>query len=71
MTSSPVIASIKEALVYDMDLETVRSVSWKDTCIAKQYNDILTKKGISLSSRYDLIGFFMEENICLHTDMQG
>ncbi len=44
MTSSPIMASIKEALVYDIDLETVRSVNWKDTCIAQQYNEIFNKK---------------------------
>lgn len=43
-TKSPVIASIKEALVYDMDLENVRSVNWKETCIAQQYIDIFSKK---------------------------
>lgn len=47
-TESPIIASVKEAIIYDMDDDIVKSKEWKDVGIVKKYyeffNDRLNNK---------------------------
>ncbi|MGN1115304.1 MAG: hypothetical protein ACI4TH_01910 [Candidatus Ornithomonoglobus sp.] len=43
-TTSPIIASINESLIYDMDLNPVKNVKWQDTDIVKQYISFFKRK---------------------------
>ena len=43
-TSSPIIASVKEALIYDIDISPVRAVDFKSLSMVKKYLHILGKE---------------------------